>query len=239
MSVEQIDIEALLYRAYAVKRIDKAVGQSGRQSLWQMLGLAYPVLATPSYAECVDTSSAGALVAARARRAVTVAADPLLVLHDRVLALGDMWFAWAGDEIELWDRETAAQAGCEIAGANGSWWLERCGAPVARLSQAGVMALVIQHARAGSRPEVHEGWRPGRARKARAGRMQSGALRADEVQLDRASYHAWRCALVLLQAECEGLLNSYRVTGPLAPVAPWLDVSDATPENRLPADVAQ
>ena len=101
------------------------------------------------------------------------------------------------------------------------------------------MALVIQHARAGSRPEVHAGWHRGAVRKSRAGRAKAGALRQDEVQLDRAAYHAWRCALVLLQAECDGVLPGYAVTGPLAPAAPWLDVSDAMGENGVPADISQ
>lgn len=231
---EQIDIEALLYRAYAQHRIDRAVGRDGSQALWSMLGLSFPVMATANYGERVDTSLHGALVAARMGHAEAAAGDPLLALHDRVLALGDMWFAWRGEEVVVWDRHNAAEAGCEIVQAAGAWWLEQAGRPIERMQQAGVMALVIQHARAGTRPDVHLDWRAAPGRRAASGSQADGwgrrrrtvALSQQDVQQARALYHAWRCALVLLQAECEGLLPGLMVTGPAAEAAPWLAVID-------------
>lgn len=236
---ETIDIEALLYRAYAVHRIDRAVGRNGEISLKAMLGLASPSgYASPSYAERVDTSAPGSKLAARAK-AATIASDPLLALHDRVLALADLWFAWEGDDVVLWDSAAAEQAGFTIGKAGGDWWLEREGRPVARLEQAGVMGLVIQHARDGSRPEVHLDWRKRAGRRPadqaahdhRGRRRKGEAVRLREVQYDRALYHAWRCALVLLQAELDGEMEGYLITGPLAPAAPWLAVSDLQAET--------
>ena len=65
--------------------------------------------------------------------------------RNNVLALADMWFAWRGDDVVVWDRETAAAEGCEIVKQPGGWWLVSAGRAVERLEQAGVMALVIQH----------------------------------------------------------------------------------------------
>jgi hypothetical protein len=232
---ETIDIEALLYRAYAQQQVDRSIGRKGVVALANLIGLPpSPGLAQSAWQERVDTSAPGAKLAARAKAAGSVA-DPLLLLHDHVLALADMWFAWRGDDVVVWDRETAAAEGCEIGGQGGGWWLVRQGRAVERLEQAGVMALVIQHARAGSRPDIHADWRKRRGRPAAdycerdaRGRKRKGeAMTQAEVQHARALYHAWRSALVLLQAQCEGQIAGYEITGPLAPAAPWLVVSDA------------
>ncbi|KFC63990.1 hypothetical protein FG93_05500 [Bosea sp. LC85] len=231
---ETIDIEALLYRAYAQMRVDRM----GAQAAAQMLGLgSLPVLASSSWSERVDTSAPGSRLAARAKEASSMP-DDLLALHDRVLALADLWFAWEGDDVALWDSAAAEQAGFTIGKAGGDWWLERAGKPVARLEQAGVMGLIIQHARDGSRPEVHLDWRKRAGRRPadqaahdhRGRRRKGEAVTQREVQYDRALYHAWRCALVLLQAELDGEMEGYLITGPLAPAAPWLAVSDLQAE---------
>ncbi|CAN7317746.1 hypothetical protein LJR009_001609 [Bosea sp. LjRoot9] len=232
---ETIDIEALLYRAYAQYRVDK-VGQGAAA---RMIGLAgAPVLSQPSWQPRVDTSAPGSRLAARASEVSSVP-DDLLALHDRVLALADLWFAWAGDDVAVWDKATAAEVGCTIEKAADAWWLVRNGEPVERLEQAGVMVLVIQHARDGTRPDVHPDYskRVGRrpadaaAHDHRGRRRKGEPVSQREVQHDRACYHAWRCALTLLQIESEGMLDSYRVTGPLAPAAPWLAVSSAEVES--------
>lgn len=238
---ETIDIEALLWRAYAQMRVDKVGGSAAAR----MIGL--PVqrgFAMPSYAERVDTSAPGSRLAAAARHAAGLP-DDMLALHDMVLALGDNWFAWEGGELALWDQASAAAAGCEIGRAGAEWWLLRDGRGVVHLEQAGVMALVIQHARDGSRPDVHLDWKPGRGRRAADGlahdhrgrRRKGEPVSQAEVQLSRAAYHAWRAALALLVAQCEGAMSQYRVTGPVAEAAPWLAVRDAaaesTPERQI------
>lgn len=236
MSVkEAIDIEALLYRAYAQQQIDRAVGRKGSSVLANLIGLpSAPVMAQSAWQERVDTSAPGARLAARASAAGAVA-DPLLALHDHVLGLADMWFAWRGEDVVVWDRETATEQNCAIDKQAGGWWLISEGRAIERLEQAGVMALVIQHARAGSRPEIHADWRKRRGRPAadaaacdhRGRRRKGEAISLTELQHARAIYHAWRSALVLLQAQCEGQIAGYEITGPLAPAAPWLGVSDA------------
>lgn len=227
---ETIDIEALLYRAYAQYRVDKVGGSAAAR----MIGLAgAPVLAQGQWQERVDSSAPGSRLAARASE-VAAMPDDLLALHDRVLALADLWFAIDGDDVSVWDRASAADAGYAIDKGADGWWLIRAGVPVTRLDQAGVMVLVIQHARDGSRPDVHPDFskRAGRrpadaaAHDHRGRRRKGQAVSQREVQHDRACYHAWRCALALLAAECEGLLDDFRVTGPAAPAAPWLRVSD-------------
>lgn len=241
---ETIDIEALLYRAYAQYRIDRLVGRGGEHALKAMLGMpASPVMSSPSWQPRVDTSAPGSRLAALAS-AASAAPDPLTILHDRVLALGDLWFAYAGDDVALWDSAAAAAAGCRIGQVGGEWWLLRGHVMVERLEQAGVMALVIQHGRQGTRPEVHAGWRRGRGVRSADGqahdhrgrrRARGAALAQREVQYDRALYHAWRCALVLLQAECEGMMPGYEVSGPVAPAAPWLPCAIAQPETASAA----
>lgn len=232
---EQIDIEALLFRAYAQQQVDRAVGRKGASALANLIGLpASPVLAQSAWQERVDTSAPGAKLAALASAAGAVA-DPLLALHDHVLALGDMWFSLQGDDVAVWDKASAAAEGCEIIKQGAEWWLVRYGRALERLEQAGVMALVIQHARSGSRPDIHADWRKRRGRPAtdaaardpRGRRRKGEAVSQAEVQYARASYHAWRSALALLQAQCDGQLEGYLITGPIAPAAPWLAVSDA------------
>lgn len=244
---ETIDIEALLYRAYAQFRVDRVAGRTKSSALWDLLGMPNaPALSQPDWQPRVDTSAPGSRLAARATRA-TAMPDDLLALHDRVLALADMWFAIEGDDVAVWDQPLAAQAGCAIDKGADGWWLVRAGAPLTRLEQAGVMALVIQHARDGSRPDVHPDFvrRAGRrpadaaAHDHRGRRRKGEAVSQREVQHDRACYHAWRCALALLAAECEGLLDGFIVTGPVAPAAPWLDVSDLSAQGGRNARIGE
>ncbi len=233
MAKEIIDIEALLHRAYAQYRVEKVGGSAAGR----MIGRPRPIgFATPSYAERVDTSAPGSRLAAMAKAASSVP-DDILALHDHVLALGEMWLAWYGDEVGIWDRQSAAQAGYIVAQAAGRWWLEPISGEAlpSEIEQVGVMALVVQHAREGTRPDWHPGWAPKKGRPARDGaerdargrRRKGEAVPLRDMQADRAAYHAWRCALVLLQAQMEGQSRLVDVTGPAAPAAPWLEASDA------------
>lgn len=97
----------------------------------------------------VDSSGAAALVmGARA-------ADDAMTLHDAVLGLDEIWL---DDEAGVWTRERATGAGFEIARHQRAWWLVGQGLKVP-LHAAGVMALVIIHAKNGTRPEFHPDWR--------------------------------------------------------------------------------
>lgn len=226
---ERIDIERLLEWAYRVQCVDRQVAAfsprgpsaSPAGSLGQ-----YAVLGTR-----VDNSSFAA------RAAGLRMPDDAMIIHDTVLALGEMWIEWVGgDEVQIWDRERAESEGQIIEKRGGIWYREPVysSGPVrpipVRLEQAGTVALVIVNAKNGSQPEYHSGWRPSEGRPAAAGRdvdrpgrpkKDRGGVSFEAVMHARACYLVWRAALALLAVELEGALAGYEVTGPESPVAPW------------------
>lgn len=229
LSRESIDIERLLHWAYALQKVDKQAGFTTRGPTRSLSGLIGEVLALGTR---VDNSGA----AAKALGVRTP--DDALIVHDAVLRLGGVWIEWRGDdEVEIWDRARAERKGFAIERHGPDWFLYRSyvaggtreTAPV-RLEDAGVFALVLSHARAGSRPDWHEGWsrpsgRPpadGCAKDARgrARRLADGpSLR--EVMHARACYAAWHAALSWLVADLDGQLSKFSLSGPAAPAIPW------------------
>lgn len=235
---EAIDIEALLEWAYRQQAVDKQIavlaprGPSG--SISGSLG-QYVQLGTK-----VDNS--GAAVRAMGLKV----ADDAMIVHDAVLSAGEMWIEWKrNDEVEIWDRKSAAEAGQEIAKINGEWLRRpicpngRVAAFGFRVEQAATVALLITNAKTGSRPEWFEGWAGPEGRSANDSlltdrwgrrRKRSQSASVDDVMHGRALYAVWRAALALLAIEIDGALQRYHVTGPIAPESPW---------NKAPARVLQ
>ena len=226
---ERIDIERLLEWAYRVQCVDRQMAAFTPRG-----PSASPAGSLGQYAELgtrVDTSS----FAARAMGLRTP--DDAMIIHDTVLALGEMWIEWVGGAVvEIWDRERIAREGQVIERRGGVWWREAAysSGPVrplpVRLEQAGTVALVIIHAKSGLRPEVHEGWKeaPWRAPKDAGVADARGRVRkrregptAEDVMHSRALYLVWRAALEVLAADLAGSLADYEVTGPAASPEPW------------------
>lgn len=230
MSVkEAIDIEALLEWAYRQQCVDKQVavlaprGPSG--SISGSLG-QYVALGTR-----VDNSGAAA------RAMGLKVADDAMIVHDAVLSAGEMWIEWKrDDEVEIWDRQRAAEAGQDIVKLNGEWLRRpicpngRVAAFGIRIEQAATVALLITNAKTGSRPDWFEGWSAPEGRAAndclptdRWGRRRKRSENAsvEDVMHGRAIYAVWRAALALLALDLDGALQRYRVEGPRAPESPW------------------
>lgn len=229
LSRETIDIERLLHWAYAIQKVDKQAGFTPRGPTASISGSIGEVLALGTR---VDNSGA----AAKALGVRTP--DDAIIVHDAVMRLGGLWIEWRGDdEVEIWDGARAEGAGFVIERNGPDWFLRQAyvaggtvEAHAARLEDAGVFAMVLCHARAGSRPDWYEGWVApvgARARdgcktdlRGRARRAQEGpSLR--EVMHARACYAAWHAALVWLVGELEGQLSKFSVAGPVAEVSPW------------------
>lgn len=229
---EQIDIEALLVWAYRNQCVDRA--QVGFKPRGPNGSISNALAQHMALGTRVDTSGYAA-------RALGDRTPPdALIIHDHVLALGDMWIEWDGEDVRLWDAASAAEAGCEIGKAGGDWLLTRDGRMQARLDQAGAMALVIQHGREATRPDWCEGWKRAGGRPASDAaerdvrgrkRRRGEGISQREVQYQRALYHVWRSAMALLALQLDGVLAGYVVSGPAAPEAPWLSVSDRGAEK--------
>lgn len=222
---EIIDIEALLHRAYAQYRVDRVTPQN-------VLGLArmkpagslVGAMQAVALGTIVDNASAASrMIGLQTMCAATP--DDMLTVHDHVLALAD-WrienprgpapMAWRLSEIDArgWHvEETAAGAFLVRHARRGA-----DGAMRTPLVDPYLLVTVIEHARAGTRPEVDEAPRAGR------GRPDAKALAArGDVMLGRALYAAWHAALGSLAADlgAEGVLSRHQVTGPIAPATPW------------------
>lgn len=239
---ERIDIERLLEWAYRVQCVDRQVVAFSPRG-----PSASPAGSLGQYADLgtrVDSSS----FAARALGMRTP--DDAMIIHDTVLALGEMWIEWVGgDDVQIWDRERAEREGQIIEKRSGIWYREPVysSGPVmplpVRLEQAGTVALVIVNAKNGSQPEYHAGWRPSEGRPAadpgatdRWGRKsrRSDGVTYENVMHARACYLVWHAALALLAVELQGALSGYEVTGPVAPVAPWaVRLQNSTGNNAL------
>ncbi|TCR69704.1 hypothetical protein [Bosea sp. BK604] len=218
---EQIDIEALLHRAYAQYRVHRVTPGN-------VLGLYAPMQGPSSYASLmsilelgtrVDTSGIGARLAGLQTMA-SATPDDMLIVHDHVLALSQ-WLIEGADTAEpsVWRRDEIAANGWRIEDAATGLWLVRPdtsgeAADVwARLTEPYLAAVVIEHASAGSRPD----WQTGREK--RRGRATKVEL-AEERQA-RAFYACWRAALAVLAAELASVLAKHEPTGPAASAEPW------------------
>lgn len=242
---ETIDIEALLVWAYRDQQVDRMVGRGFTPrgpSVSPASGFAeYMMLGTK-----VDTSGAAA-----AALGIRLPEDALIV-HDAVLELGDMLLEWRGDDVVVHERGDLVPArgftlvddrrglfyGPISTHAIKSGRVVPAG-PLVPLRRAVTAVILIEHARAGTRPEAHEGWsrrrgRPtdaiaahdnwGRRRKsvADSNRIVAGGPSIDEVMLARALYGVWHAALVALAETLAGLLSGHAPVGPAAPATPWV-----------------
>jgi hypothetical protein len=95
-----------------------------------------------------------------------------------------------------------------------------------------LLVTVIEHARAGTRPDVDQAPQAGR------GRPNAAALaRRGDALLARALYAVWHAALGSLAADlgADGVLQRHQVTGPVAPATPW----DGARQGALLASTAK
>lgn len=227
---EQIDIERLLEWAYREHCIDRQV------SLLKPVGPSRSVSGNlGQYVELgtrVDNS--GAALKAQGLKLP----DDAMIVHDAVLAAGEMWIEWKrDDEVMIWDRASAAAASQQIEKVDGQWLRRpitpngRVAAFGVRVEQAATVALLIVNAKNGARPDWFEGWSApeGRAVKQdrlptdRWGRKRKASDRAsvEDVMHGRAIYAVWRASLAVLAVELDGALQRWAVTGPVAPEFPW------------------
>lgn len=228
---EQIDIEALLYRAYAQYRVDRVTPQAvlGLPRV-KPSGSLVGAMSALQLGTVVDNSG----VAARMLGAQSMAAatpDDMLVVHDHVLALADWLIEEArSDEPRVWRRDEIDANGWRIEDTAQGTWLVRPGEGAkggdawSLLTNPYLSVLVIEHGRAGTRPDHGEQPKAGR------GRPDAAALRErGDAMLSRALYAAWHACLRVLAAELDDVLLRHAVTGPIAPPAPW----DRAGEGRL------
>jgi hypothetical protein len=219
----EIDIEDLLIWAYRDQCVDRQVigfspkgpNASPASSLAQFMALGCRV----------DSSGMAA------RTLGVRLPDDALIVHDAVLALGDMWIEWRdGDEVVVRDR--AGVAGSTFHETARGWVMTDASGARVPVTRAVTSVTLIMHARAASRPECYPGWRPpahrmpkddleydrwGRRRKSK--RIEGP--RAEDVMFARAQYCVWRAGLACLALELADLLADHAVTGPLAAESPW------------------
>lgn len=230
---EQVDIERLVEWAYRVQCVDRRTGRR-RPSGPAQYPTAAPFMQFVALGTRVDSSGLGV----HGAEVVVDGLDDADMVHNAVLALGNMWIEWRGDDdVVVWTAEIAAREGRVIDRVGEDWFLfpaqwsssERP-EPVP-LEDAGVSILLIVHGRAGSRPDWHEGWKPLRGVQAgdacprdRRGRRrkQAGVVSPQDVAHARAIYAVWHAALAVLAEDLRGVLSQYEAMAPAAPEAPWM-----------------
>lgn len=239
---EVIDIEALLIRAYREKQVDRRrVGdERSERAVERLILMGYPSAGGGFGGERVDTSPFSTKRIAIERRLwgdVQLVVDPLLRVHDAVLALPDFFLEPLDDmDFAVWDRETAAQHGHAIKESpHGATFTIRSGehAP-RRLTRLLPAPLLIRCARSAERPEPSPvvGYR-GRAlydhRKHVCGYETEWETPLHVIVAERAEYAVWHACLDMLAQEFRVTLPELAVQRPAAPVTPWLDTPDVLP----------
>lgn len=214
MAKETIDIEKIVEWAYRVQHVDRyRGGVDDRPTMVSTTGSIGEFLRLGTR---VDNSGAAA-------RALGVRLpDDAGIIHDAVLALGDVYLEWrARDVVELWDHARLETAGMLIRHVDGVACLLPAYEPGGKAPAAPIAVellspavMVILNGRTGSQPEWHPDWRPGT-------RATDGAPDRREVMHARAGYLAWHAALVSLAATLKGRLSDFEPVAPAAPVAPW------------------
>lgn len=242
MSVrETIDIEALLVRAYREKAVDRlGMGdERSERALGRLIGMGAPGFNTTSLpGSRVDTSSFAARRASRERELMAqlrFVGDPLIRLHDAVLALPDFFVETTGDlDFVVWDGETAAQMGHVVTvEPYGRRATIQAGEEPARLVRQIVATnLVIQWGRSGVRVDpspvvAHRGRAIYDHRKQVTGYEPAFETPLDVVRDERADYAVWRAAVDMLAMDCRVILADLDVQRPAAPVCPWAHEPDA------------
>lgn len=223
---ERIDIEELLRWAYQRQRVDRvaavrdaAFNQAGGSSSapWVKAGERLLKLGTR-----IDNSTPPTMFDPKAP-------EDAEIIHDTVLKLDEMFI---DDEGGVWTRERIEGAGASLVQDKAKrFWMEIAGA-VAPLTPTRIGALLIIHAKNGSRPEWCEGWSAAGARDAGAadrgarddwGRKRRSAREytAEDVAFYRAEYQCWHAALAVLAVQLATCLRDFEPVQPSAPAAPW------------------
>lgn len=212
MAKETIDIEKVVEWAYRMQCVDRQIG--GLDSAPVEVSISGGLGEYVRLGTRIDNS--GAATRALGLRLPSDAT----IIHDAVLALGDVYLEWrARDVVEVWDARLAIDKGMAIVREGKTLAI----APAYEVGEetrpvplevVSVAVLVILNGRTGSRPEWHPDWRPG-------SRAADGDPDRREVMLARATYLAWRLALGRLAERLAGVLSDFDVTGPEAPEAPW------------------
>lgn len=220
---ETIGIEALLHRAYAQYRVDKVTPAAVLgMPRFKPNGSLVGAMQALQLGTIIDNSGPAAKMLGFQTMAAATP-DDLLVVHDHVLALSDWLIEGAeGDEPQAWKRSEIAEQGWRVEDAATGLWLVRCDPDRlakdtwSRLHEPYLTALVIEHARNGTRPD-HGGPMP-----VVKGRP-SEAVRAERagIMLARSVYATWHAALGLLAVALDGALTKHSVSGPVSPAAPW------------------
>lgn len=239
---EKIDIEALLIRAYAEKRVHKL-----RHVQAGALGLIRARKGIGGFGggEKVDTSSFSARAAGELREMqarLGAAPSGLIDLHDIVLGLEAVYVEHTAglDYAVWWDADAALDHGHRIVEDGGQASIAavkpRTGrpgefveiGPRRRLSKVVASTLVILQGQYGDRPfvpdvevsrmrPVYEG-----ATKEAVGYVPEYVTPLHAVAEARAAYTVWHAALGML-AGIMAASTEYEVTGPSAPASPWID----------------
>lgn len=223
---ETIGIEALLHRAYAQYRVDKVTPAAVLgMPRFKPNGSLVGAMQALQLGTIIDNSGPAAKMLGFQTMAAATP-DDLLVVHDHVLALSDWLIEGAeGDEPQAWKRSDIAEQGWRVEDAATGLWLVRPAEPRAgeasrdawsRLHEPYLTALVIEHARYGTRPD-HGGPMPvGKGRPSEAVRAERAGI-----MLARSVYATWHASLGLLAAALDGALTKHAVSGPVSPAAPW------------------
>lgn len=219
---ERIDIEELLHWAYQRQKIDRVAASRDTSTgpncaPWVAASERLLKLGTR-----IDNPTPPGMFAA-------CVPEDAEIIHDHVLALDAMFI---DDEGGIWTRDRLAQVGASLVQDKAKrFWMEISGAR-APLSCCYLGALLIIHAKNGSRPEWCEGWQASGARDAGAldrgardvrGRMRKGGreFTAEDVAFYRAEYACWRAALALLAAQLDGCLKDFEPLPPAVAAHPW------------------
>ena len=248
---EEIDVEALLIRAYRERQVHKLQAGGGERAdgiCARLLGVTFPAgCGGWSVGERVDSSTYAAKMAARSleawRRLERVGGgDALDTLHDVVLGLPDFYVELTGGPgFLVWDRKTAEAHGHRIAqteagytitagrtrgGAGpraGEW---RQAGPVRFVTAIVTSALVIRCAADQSRPVVAdlvEVGRRGVYRGRKTGAVAHVPVYETEPEIVAADRATYAAwhAAIEMIAQAVRSLSGYVVTGPCAPLEPW------------------
>ncbi|MCA3623619.1 MAG: hypothetical protein IOC52_05505 [Methylobacterium sp.] len=227
MAKERIDIEELLRWAYQRQKVDRVMREtSGRGN-----GAAAWVVASENflkYGVRIDNPTPAGMFAPRAP------ADAEII-HDTVLRLDDLFI---DDEGGVWSPDRLESAGASLLRDKAKrFWMEVSGVR-APLTPCHLPALLIIHAKNGTKPEWCDGWRPAGARDRvvtdRSDRDKWGRARkagrdftADDVAFYRAEYRCWHAGLVLLAAVLADGLQDFEPIPPASAPAPWAKAKKA------------
>ena len=227
-----IDIEALLVWAYRNQCVDRMAGQM--DAVYRGEG---PTMRSAS-SVLANQIALGCRVDSQPRQVAFLGAkapDDALVVHDAVLALGDVFVELGARDYTLWDHSLAEREGASIDDcAAGGWLLTRPDAAPARLERIVLTVELIRHAKAADRPDVYADWSiwgDGRLHhKETRGADRGLGVAVRDVLRARAVYGAWRLAMLVLAADLREALTKWEPMAPAVPESPW-EVSGVIPRR--------